>query len=333
MKTTEQLQEAYEAHKEVIAVPVSESTGLKKPKIALCISGQTRDINENHGIQHLLEVISIFEDEYDVDLYGHTWTDQEDPYPILLNRFCEYQKEEQSVIWDTITSPDNIVQDWSRQGWDYWFQTKKSWWNDPDYMAILNGTSETSYIDFAKERIYGTVGQVWSAQRSFNLVSDNIEKQGYKAIVRLRWDMCINWSQGRPRTEERIETFKQQLYDWIYSKNDFAENQPSHSLYSNCMAADHTIIHDFNAPFFNDFCFVFKGNDSNVIKDIVLTDVMHVFKKIFSDLSETGHSHLPSSHTLWAQYLIAQRLKIIPKLPDIFNAYGALQKSNKRWGT
>jgi len=298
---------------------------LQKPKIALCISGQTRDINEGYGIQKLLEVISIFEDDWDVDLYGHTWSDHEDPSPMLLNRLTSYTSEDQSVIWDAITSPNNIVSNFDTQHWDQWFQTKQEWWDDPEYRAILDGTSDTSYIDFAKERIYGAVGQCWSAHRSFNLVKDNITSNKYQAVVRLRWDMNINWSQGRPQTEARIEIFKQQLYDWIHYKNDFADQDKEH--YSNCLVANHMIVRDFNAPFFNDFCFVFRANDSDVIKHIVFSDVMQAFKNIF----EKTQGGLPSAHTLWAHYLISQKLRITPILPDLFNSYGTAYKSNKKW--
>jgi len=299
-----------------------------KHKIAICVSGQTRQLNMDDNIEKLLEVLQIFENEFEVDYYGHTWADQEDPDPIILNKFCEYKKEDQSVIWDTITAPNNIVQRDDRYGWPYWFQTKKSWWNDPDYLAILNGTSDTSYIDFAKDRIYGTVGQVWSAHQSFSLVRDTLTKEQYKAVIRLRWDTSIQWNNGRPVTEENIERFKQQLHDWIDSKNNFAQYNCC------CLVSDQSHFQDWGPPFFNDFCFVFRPSDVNVIKNIIFGDIMHAFKKIFSDLNQTGHLSLPSAHSLWAHYLVAtlSNGRITPMLPNIFTASGSPYKSNKRWG-
>ena len=301
------------------------TTPILKHKIAICVSGQTRQMNEDQNIQKFLEALQIFENEFEVDYYGHTWADQEDPDPIILNKFREYKKEDQSVIWDTITAPNNIVQRDDRHGWTYWFQTKESWMTDPEYRAILDGTSDTSYIDFAKERIYGTVGQIWSAHQSFNLVKDTLKKEQYKAVIRLRWDTSLQWNNGRLVTEQQIERFKQQLHDWIDSKNDFAQYNCC------CLVSDQAHFRDWGIPFFNDFCFVFRPSDVNVIKNIIFGDIMKVFKNIFN---MPHMQHLHAAHSLWAHYLIATlpEGRITPMLPNIFTASGTPYKSNKRWG-
>ena len=73
------------------------TTPILKHKIAICVSGQTRQMNEDRNIQKFLEALQIFENEFEVDYYGHTWADQEDPDPIILNKFREYKKEDQST--------------------------------------------------------------------------------------------------------------------------------------------------------------------------------------------------------------------------------------------
>ena len=56
------------------------------PKIAICVSGQTRHLNQSPKfMQDFFDVLDLFS-EFDYDLYGHTWADQETPNNKVLDR-------------------------------------------------------------------------------------------------------------------------------------------------------------------------------------------------------------------------------------------------------
>lgn len=62
-------------------------------------------------------------------------------------------------------------------------------------------------------------------------------------MIRLRWDTSLQWNNGRLVTEEQIERFKQQLHDWIDSKNDFAQYNCC------CLVSDQAHFRDWGIPF------------------------------------------------------------------------------------
>ena len=122
-------------------------------KIAICVSGQTRHFNDApQYTDDFYKILDLFSD-YDYDLFGHTWADQEDPHDAVLNKFVEYRSDNQEVIWDTINNPDVYRDLNNRPMWPQFFTTEKDWHLKPEYQDMLNGISDTSYIDFAKARI------------------------------------------------------------------------------------------------------------------------------------------------------------------------------------
>ena len=73
-----------------------------KPKIAICVSGQTRHFNADpQYTEDFNNVLGLF-DDFEYDLFGHTWSDQENPHQEVLERFTDYRSDDQKVIWDTI---------------------------------------------------------------------------------------------------------------------------------------------------------------------------------------------------------------------------------------
>ena len=188
-------------------------------KIAICVSGQTRHLNKD--THHLLAVLDLFSD-YDYDLFGHTWSDQEDPNDNLLNKFVEYRSDNQQIIWDTIIDPHAYQFPDDRPNWSQFFTTERDWIKDAEYQDILNGTSATSYIDFAKERINGHCGQVWSAMESFLLTKKHMPVNQYEFVVRLRWDCKIDeYVYADENLEDVKKEFKETLWLWANQKGKF----------------------------------------------------------------------------------------------------------------
>ena len=227
---------------------------MPKPKIAICLSGQTRHFNSDPKYtEDFNNIIGLF-DNFDYDLFGHTWNDHDDPHKEVLERFTNYRSDDQKIIWDTITDPNVYRNSRFIPNWFQFFTTQKEWIYRKEYQDILNGVSATSYIDFAKERINGHCGQVWSAMESFLLT----KHKHYDFVVRLRWDSKIgnNESEFDNTIEEEITQFKKVLQAWINQTGKFSLSGVNDA---NCLISDDCVIHG-NSFYTNDMLYVIKGD-------------------------------------------------------------------------
>lgn len=299
-------------------------------KIAICISGQTRHLNKD--TRDLLAVLDLFS-EYDYDLFGHTWSDQEDPTDDLLNKFVEYRSDNQQIIWDTIVNPDAYQFPDNRPDWSQFFTTERDWIKDTEYQDILNDTAAASYMDFAKARINGHCGQVWSAMESFLLTKKHMSANQYKFVVKLRWDCKINDEvYADENLEDENKQFKKILKQWANQAGKFNVKHGSAIADSTCLTANDCVVyHGTNSFYTNDLLYVIKRNAFN---DILKSTTMHTFEQMF--LREYITS-MPMSHQLWADWLLTQELKCAPVLPDLIrlntdgNPDDPIRKPNKRW--
>lgn len=284
---------------------------MAKDKIAICVSGQTRHFNENPQYTNdFYEILELFED-YDCDLFGHNWADQEDPHNEVKQKFKEYRSEDQEIIWKDIISLNNPT-------WDQFFHTNKEWYDKPEYMDILNGKSDVSYIDFAKERIKGTVGQVWSAHKSFLLAYPYFKPNKYVAVIKLRWDLMIKRFEGENWVNTNKERFKTVLANWINQEIGFN---------STCLCADDFIFNN-GMPYANDHMFAFSGTQFIKSEISSISPAEHLSKI----LENSSVSYLPSAHTLWMDWILNAKFTISPKLPNLFQTNGRdVYKVNKEW--
>lgn len=296
-----------------------------KDKIAICISGQTREINKLGILELLEEVLELF-DEFDYDLYGHTWHDHDDPKKEFLDRFTEYQSENQEVIWKDII---NLMYSEEKEEPKYqqFFQIDDQWRNKEEFMDMLHGKSDKNYLEFCKERIKGTVGQVWSAHRSFQLMNQ-YPRNKYYLVVRLRWDLMIkNYFQGDYMDKQK-QRFKDMLHYYRNNKYDFENTHRKPSV----LCADDCTFELRMDPYANDHVYVFDGDDFLRSKILTTTPIQYLVDIIDHYSIGMTMYHLPSAHTLWMQWLLHGGLTVSPKLPDIFQASGTSKgKINKEW--
>ena len=296
-------------------------------KIAICYSGQTRHFNKDpRYTQNFYEILDLF-NEYDYDLFGHTWADQEDPHSGVLEKFTEYRSDDQEIIWDAITNlrptPNKYFPIWTQ-----FFQTKEEWYDKPEYMDILKGKSDENFINFIKERIKGNVGQVWSAHESFLLTVPQANE--YSFVVRLRWDSWINDFHGTEYVQNSIDRFKDILYNWSHKKMEFSQHPLNGT---SCLCSDDCVITKNSAPYANDHLFVFKGEEfRNKITNIKPVD--YLTNLLYSYVSGGNHNYpsLPAAHTLWMDWILHTGFKVTPALPDILTGNGPSEgKTNKEW--
>jgi hypothetical protein len=307
----------------------------KKDKIAICVSGQTRAFNEHPKYtQDFLNILDLFS-EYDYDLFGHTWADQEDPHAEVLDKFTEYRSDDQEIIWDEIINYSATTHNYFPV-WTQFFQTQPRWYHKPEYMDMLKGKSTENYIDFAKERIYGTVGQVWSAHECFLLLKNHIQNK-YRFVVRLRWDLDINSIHGHEYINYKKHTFKDILHNWSYKKFEWATTDKGrHLLNVSCLSANDCAISYKSIPFINDQLFIFDAETlyQNLILDPVAKKPVHLLSKLLQR-NQHPDNNLPimaAAHSLWLEWILHAGFIVAPVLPNITQANGRNNnKVNKDW--
>jgi hypothetical protein len=294
-------------------------------KIAICVSGQTRHFNDApQYTDDFYKILDLFSD-YDYDLFGHTWADQEDPHDAVLNKFVEYRSDNQEVIWDTINNP-NVYRDLNnRPMWPQFFTTEKDWHLKPEYQDMLNGISDTSYIDFAKARINGSIGQIWSAMESFLLTKNHWDSNRYMFVVRLRWDSTLD-----SIDESQIKQFKEILWQWAAGEGKFSQQNPFGAIHkAQCLTTVDCVMGQ-GAFYTNDMIYVFKGHA--FLRQILSTTAIRTFEQILSQ-KPIDNPFMSSAHQLWAEWLINLGLLMSPQLPDFIrvNGPGDDNKPNKKW--
>lgn len=298
-------------------------------KIAICFSGQTRHFNKDPKYtSDFYEILELF-DDYDYDLFGHTWADHEDPHDKVRQKFKEYKSEDQEIIWDTII---NLRPTENRYFpfWEQFFQTKEQWYEKPEYMDILKGKSDVNYIDFAKERIKGTVGQIWSAHESFLLTKPYWKENNYSMVVKLRWDLMIKYFEGHDWVNDNKKRFKNQLRDWINKEVDFG-NMFQHPT---CLCSDDCLFEHGETSFTNDHLFVFWGKEFGAYSNILKTTPIELLGQLLGSYQPNSYTipHLPSAHTLWMDWILYNDFVVSAKLPNLTQANGPSgNKINKEW--
>lgn len=314
-----------------------------KPKIALCFSGQTRHINEDPAfLAQYKEIISMFS-EFDIDFYGHTWSDQPDPDPEFLYGYEKFIKTNQEEIWNAVTTRGSTVP--GRMFWNFLPQ-KSEWYHEDEFQHVLNG--KIDFTQWAKKMIKGTLGQIWSAHECFRLVEQS--GKDYLYVVRLRWDILIQHrdhvnknivfnSQDRLQDEKIIsllEEFKNTLRE-ITHNNQLPSNRSQRmdlgSKWDVLTAECEFIPADNGFAYVNDHIFVLKG-ESFMKSGIGVKKPIELFDSMIVNHSLTFHKFLGfgSSHTLWMEWFMNSNFNLLPCLPDITTANGHMDgKPNKKW--
>ncbi len=179
---------------------------MKKPKIAITVSGQTRTHNQIED-QWYSDIEEVFGD-FDYDIFGHTWMDQE--MPNSKNKFQMMESNDQSMI-DTWVSKNLLTHGY----------TNPMWANDPDWNSkIDNGGARQHILDSSR----AAYGQYVSA----HLCWDNMAHVAheYDLIVRYRWDAGIrrnNSDATKSDWEPKVKLLKTEIYNFYLYQNHTRE--------------------------------------------------------------------------------------------------------------
>ena len=295
-----------------------------KKRIAICYSGQTRHINDDPVFtEDWYNILGLF-DEFDCDLFGHTWEDQVTPNDDILSNFKVFKKTNQEDIWDAVKLM-NIIGFWQ------FLPEGADWHLKPEYQDIINNNGD--FIDFAKKRISGTLGQLWSAHECFHLIKALAHWPDYEYVVRLRWDLNSTFANT---SQNEIMLLRDQFKDALRNYARDRHKQPLTSTRSarygdfnsaDILATDMLYNGRHNTPFVNDHLFVIKGISFLQSKIIRQTPI-----EAFSHMARNSPSGFPTSHTLWVEWFNYFNLHLQTALPDITSSNGPSDgKINKEW--
>lgn len=279
---------------------------MSKGKIAICISGQTRGHNEIRD--EFYDGLNAVFGDFDYDLYGHTWTDQE--VPANTTDFVKFTYEDQDVIWD-----------YSKIDLFKLMPYNESWLNKTEYQEYLDGTKDIQeFWKFCSDRVKGAFGQIWSAHKCFQSV---VLENNYDMIIRYRWDNIVKY--------EEYKTHKEQLQNILteYSQNNSIDEVDGNNKID-LLANSNTWLHG-NYLIMVDTFFIMSDE---VVKRANNIEPGDLIRTIYNNI--LGDSR-PTAHVLWEKYLIDyMNLKttfLLPQFIEVqyFNDLNSNKTVNRQW--
>ena len=249
----------------------------KKVKIAICVSGQTRGIVDTSA---LVRSFDRLKDSFDIDFFGHTWTDQ--VAPSNITDFRNFQHTDQDEIWHEFKGdifnmiPFNI--DWNQH---------------PEYIKLLNG--DGNFSEFAKDRVKGVFGQIVSNHKCL----EQINASEYFAIIRWRWNNILN---------NDIE-FTKYLIDFVEYKN--IHNDPLSNSNDTMGVKWNTRIGTTPGnTYIEDQVFLFRPSHvSHLVGSNVYQSLRNVYNIDAKNDKDIGRLH---SHALWIAYFVENGIQMQP---------------------
>jgi len=268
-----------------------------KKRLAICISGQTRIYNKSWEHFHR-QLDEFFGDEYEYDLYGHTWNNCEYSSPVNPELFKSFHMTSNLDIWN----------DWVKH--DIFARTPfRTTWNDsPEWISYINSNGQ-GIIDFIKQRSIGAWAQIWS----FNESLKYIDPDEYDGLVRYRWDNGITTNQ------HELICATETIYDYLDGKvNNYTNPE--------CLSMTPQLTTRYTMQ---DTLMVF--NKRGLVK-VKRPDFLHTLEVCTYDNNQQRHG--PSSHELWRIYLKScNELVVVAGFPNIRTSLsdGKHVKENKQW--
>ena len=269
-----------------------------KHKIAICISGQTRGINDS---TKLIRSFDHLKDLFDIDFFGHTWTDQ--VAPININDFKNFQHTDQDEIWHEFKEDIfNMIP----------FNT--NWNQHPEYIKLLNG--DGNFSEFAKDRVKGVFGQIVSNHKCL----EQINTAEYVAVIRWRWDnLMVN----------TVE-FMDDLLNFVEYKN--IHNNSLNKI-NNPMGVkwNARIGTSPGNTYIEDQVFLFRPSH---VSHLVGSNVYQSLRNVYNiDAKNDKDGSRLHSHALWVAYFVENGIQMQPCFTCRTPKRGDVRVSllNKEW--
>ena len=281
-----------------------------RTSVLIALSGQTRDINSIDNLDRLLYYINecFPRDQYDVDIVGHTWSDQ--PLPNNTEPFLEIAQTDQ----------DEIVQ-WVMQDLGLRLPFRTAWNHNSEYTSMDNN----QLVEHLKNSAKGVYGQVWSFWESMRLAVKAMSNKRYSAVIKWRWDtglMPVQTNHQPELLDVNIKEFTRLFNDYVNRVGPWQTYE--HAVDGICASPAVLPSKGKTTAYIPDHVFWFS---TQATKDIANTPVT----KTFDAVCERNAIMIPSSHAMWAEYIYELDINLMAVFPDIFTCFYDTDKPNKRW--
>lgn len=269
-----------------------------KHKIAICISGQTRGIDNSTA---LMSAFDPLKDLFDIDFFGHTWTDQ--VAPININDFKNFQHTDQDEIWHEFKEDIfNMI------------PVNSKWNQHPEYIKLLNG--DGNFSEFAKSRVNAVFGQIVSNHKCLK----QINTSEYVAVIRWRWDDIL--------ITNPVEFIKD-LIDFVEYKN--IHNDHLIRVHDPMGVANNMRIGTTPGnTYIEDRFFLLRPSH---VERLVSGNVYQTLRNVYKIDARNDDTDRLQGHALWVAYFIESQIQMLPCLTDIAMQVGNREQSllNKEW--
>lgn len=253
-------------------------------KIAICVSGQTR--NHNTYSSRWLEDINHLFADYEYDLYGHTWVGQPKP---VTSRFREPFK---GLCFDDQT----IIDDWVKRDHITNGFYDKAWSDNPEWKNIVKDGKAFDHILATSRMAYGQFVSTFLCMQQV--------KGDYDAVVRYRWDIGLR-DRNISRLQEDIELFvgnRSKHFSELVHRDPDA-TMPNEIAYAGSWA-DVMVSYPFiDNQYVPDYMFVFDKKILDIVKSIQWPDIL---------------IDKPQAHSGWTKVFKALKLITIAGMQDKF---------------
>lgn len=274
-------------------------------KIAILVSGQTRDLDKNWE-RWLQDVDTLF-GQHEYDFFGHTWTDQQG-LPDKTANFIEFKKTDQNEVWEGAKP----------YLWDL-IPGKTEWLEKQEYIDLLNGKS--NMYDFIKGRIIGVYSQMYSHCQVCKLADGHLPH--YNAFVRWRWDGGL-WEE---QWQEHKDAWYKNLNDYIMWQGEYKHKYWLRKKANICVTLPFVSGPD---TFMSDLCW---------LQNKMATEHFMGLENFWTNIHKARTQYKstyerPTDHGLWHDFILQNEINVLPYAPNI-SGHGLVAhtwpKENKKW--
>lgn len=295
---------------------------MRKFKLAICVSGQSRSHNQIAD-QWYADIEEIFGD-FDYDFFGHTWDDQELPN---TDKFKGFKTDDQSMI-DKFVSKDLMSLAYNNPGWA----------NNDDWNNLLDNGGARQHLLDASRAAYGQYVSAYMCWEVAAPYADN-----YDAVIRYRWDTGIRRDEHEA-WREKVELVKTAILNFCICQNmsmeeivELEQNEeivvPNLIAYSrdmcNTMVGYPSVLDGDGILYIPDHMFVLHSS--------VLTNVKGRFwAEVLKGAIKKSYPNKPAAHTGWVPFLKGINAELVTGMPEIHTCIHIRHDGDKdfqhKWG-
>lgn len=265
-------------------------------RIAVMLSGETRNYNTVGDRQHPQYFVNILKEYYDtVDVYGTTWSHCEPPDPTKL-ALKQFVQIDQSVI------DEWVMEDFMYRGWNH------DSWNPNNRLDQLG--SEL-FVDTVLTKTRAAYGQHWIGFESFAMPDVN----EYDIFIRFRWDLGLDNFPSHDIEQWIIDRNIHSKISWIHNLEQ-TENM------NMLLTTNNSFIHPYCNTSIEDTMFIMN---SGAVAELRKHTIQERLLRVFNDFCNGGIKS--SAHTLWHQLIWYDEINIGMHIDNIFSLNRDVEKS------